>query len=708
MSILRRCYSCLADMSGGATCPTCGWQSGQEPDNNLYLPQGYVLNHRYLIGKVIGSGGFGVVYIAWDNNLDIRVAVKEFLPKELAARSHDHVSLTPYTGNSRDDYSFGVEKFLDEAKALAKFQDHPGIVSVHESFRANGTAYMIMQYLDGMTLKEYLKRQPGEKISFSLAVKALVPIMDALREVHKAGFVHRDVSPDNIFITRQQQVKLLDFGSARYAIGEHSKSLTSVLKQGYAPVEQYSVKGNQGPWSDVYAVAATLYRSITGLVPPDAMDRIQEDTLTSPRQLGVEIPEYGESAIMRGLALKATSRFENIQQFHQALISTEKVESLQGMSDEVVQPRRPTAQNIIECPECGAKNQLNPGDDPSALRCGKCKKELGVVAKSLQIAAITGKPVFKKINHNYYIVSILGGMLTAALSLSITDSHDVLAGFGFIAAGMLYIFAYIYHLVALHRTWQVLQGSTARTTPGSAVARLFIPIYNIYWMFVAYKGLADDSNKFASSNRLTSRISSGLSIALCICIFIPYVNYVLAPLIACFLVYQWSKFCEEVSDNWDDLRPKSDVSRIKSDSTAVVVVACVIGGIFIIGIFSAIAIPQFSAYRIKGYNSQATSDLRNFKTQVESYYSDNKNYPSDITLLTGIYKLQKSPDIEINYQPRCEQFSDQNNNEYKSSCVSYVIVSSHKKGDRIIATTNEDPKLYFKNKNENDDAYRPM
>jgi len=176
-----------------------------------------------------------------------------------------------------------------------------------------------MQYLDGMTLKEYLKRQPGEKIAFNMAVKAMTPIMDALREVHNAGFVHRDISPDNIFLTNQNQIKLLDFGSARYAIGEHTKTLTTVLKHGYAPPEQYSAKGNQGPWSDVYGVCATIYRCVTGIVPPDAMDRVQGDTIKSPKQLGIDIPLSGGQAIMRGLALKASDRFENIQQLQQAL-----------------------------------------------------------------------------------------------------------------------------------------------------------------------------------------------------------------------------------------------------------------------------------------------------------------------------------------------------------------------------------------------------
>ena len=313
------CPGCMSDQSGIRPCPSCSWDAASYLDNPLSLRPGHLLNNRYTIGKVIGVGGFGIVYIAWDNNLDIRAAIKEFLPKEYAARSFNHVSIAPYTGSADTDFSLGVEKFLEEAKALARFQEHPGIVTVHESFRANNTAYMVMQYLDGMTLKEYLKLQPGEKIAFNVAVKAMIPIMDALREVHNAGFVHRDISPDNIFLTSQKQVKLLDFGSARYAIGEYSKSLTSVLKHGYAPVEQYSVKGRQGPWSDVYAVCATIYRCVTGFAPLDAMERVQGDTIKTPKQFGIDLPLSGEVALMRGLALKAIDRFENIQQLQQAL-----------------------------------------------------------------------------------------------------------------------------------------------------------------------------------------------------------------------------------------------------------------------------------------------------------------------------------------------------------------------------------------------------
>jgi len=388
-----RCLSCMSELTA-SPCPACGADPGSLPDNQLYLPPGITLNNRYLIGKVIGVGGFGIVYLGWDTNLDVRVAVKEFLPKDIAGRSNDHVSLIPYSSNGRDDLQYGIQKFIEEAKSLAKFQDHPGIVKVNESFKANNTAYMVMQFLDGMTLKEYLKRQPGERMPFDVAVKALTPIMDALREVHKSGIVHRDISPDNIFITRQKQVKLLDFGAARYAMGEHSKSLTSILKQGYAPIEQYSSKGNQGPWTDVYAVAATIYRCITGEIPPDAMDRVQGECIKSPKQMGIEIPYSAELGLLQGLALKAAERFESIHLFQSSLASNQ-LKKEQTFNPQIVgsselqqaiknlhaplpiQTTNSMNTRYVECLECGAKNQLNPGDNPAALRCGKCKRELG-------------------------------------------------------------------------------------------------------------------------------------------------------------------------------------------------------------------------------------------------------------------------------------------------------------------------------------------
>lgn len=721
MNSPNRCYNCMSITADATSaCPSCGWTQENEPDSTLYLPMGYLLNNRYLIGKVIGVGGFGIVYVAWDSNLDVRVAVKEFLAKDYAARSTDHISLTVYSGGAREEHNLGIEKFIEEAKALAKFQDHPGIVKVNESFRANNTAYMVMQYLDGMTLKEYLKEQPGEKMPFNTAVKAMIPIMDALREVHSAGFVHRDISPDNIFITRQKQIKLLDFGSARYAIGEHSKSLTSVLKHGYAPVEQYSSKGNQGPWSDVYAVAATLYRCITGQPPTDAMDRMQEDTLKSPTQLGVDIPPAGESAIMRGLALKSNVRFKDIPLFQQALTSEETTTPVQGA---VIEPYRQQPQNIIECPECGAKNQLNPGEDPKTLRCGKCKWELGVSVASANNAEcgpivnlpvnqdFIGKIAFKSISHTYFIIAIIGGVLLFVLAALLEEGTEYfnananLSAICFLVSFALWLFAFIYHFIALHRCWAILQGSTARTTPGRAVGRLFIPFYNLYWYFVAYKGLAEDANTFAEMYGLKKRISIGLSLAVSICCVVPYINIAIVPLLFTFIIYQWSQFYNEVSANWNRLNVRRDDSiEVSGSNTAVIVCVILVSGIAVIGILAAIAIPQFSAYKTKGYNSAAIADLKNIKTAAESYFADHQSYPQSISSLN----ISNSNGVARNYEPECRKDYDYSARKTVIICQKYSISTTHSNGDKIFNTTSDEGIIYFRLKLEPGKQFIPM
>ena len=494
-----------------------------------------------------------------------------------------------------------------------------------------------MQYLDGITLKDFLKRQPGERIKFDIAIQALTPIMDALRAVHGAGYVHRDISPDNIFITRQKQVKLLDFGAARYAIGEHSKSLTTVLKHGYAPKEQYSTKGNQGPWTDVYAIAATLYRCITGEVPPDAMERMQDaDTIKSPKQLGIALPLQAELALMKGLALKASDRFESIRDFQDALKGIAPVSVQKQAEADLIEPRRPGDVRVVECPECGAKNQLQPGDDQNTLRCGKCRRELGVKAtscvnvqkpaeKTVPFASTSNSPIsFKPISHKSFIWTTIGGFIALAFMMSQDDNNSGLSAIVFL---LLWGFSYIYHYVALYRCWDVLQGSTARTTPGSAIGRLFIPFYNIYWIFVAYKGLAEDANRFAETYGLKSRISTGLSLAVSISMIIPYVNLIITPILFMFLIYQWSLFYTDVSNSWYHLEVKPDTASRPQTGNVGVIIATTFGGLFIIGILAAIAIPQFSAYRMKAYNSAAISDCKNLRTTVEAYFADHQNYP---------------------------------------------------------------------------------
>jgi serine/threonine protein kinase len=276
----------------------------------------------------------------------MKVAVKEFFPRELVTRDHGTSRVIVYDGDAKDYFSFGLDKFIDEARTLARFHGCPGIASVINYFGANGTGYMVMNYLEGLTFREFIDAKEGKRIPFELARDILMPVMDTLREVHGTGLLHRDVSPDNIYITYNRQVKLLDFGAARFAIGERSRSLTSILRPGYAPKEQYSSREPQGPWTDIYAVGATFYRAVTGQVPPEALDRAVRDDIVPPRRLGVHMSSQDESALMKSLAVRAADRFQNVPAFQSALA--------------IRVPER------VACPACNALT------DPQATTCSSC------------------------------------------------------------------------------------------------------------------------------------------------------------------------------------------------------------------------------------------------------------------------------------------------------------------------------------------------
>ncbi|WP_159438080.1 serine/threonine protein kinase [Massiliimalia massiliensis] len=311
----RVCYGCFAEKEPGKFCTKCGFNENDEQPY-LALPLGTILNGRYLVGKVLGIGGFGITYLGYDLTLEIKVAIKEYMPSALATRHPDHYSVA-LTGRVEQDFQYGMERFLDEAKILAKLQSTPHIVSVQNYFKENGTAYFVMEYIDGMSLKAYLSKN-GDKIPCDQAIAILQPIMEALIQVHAMNLLHRDISPDNIYITAKGESRLLDFGAARFALGD-GKSVSVILKHGYAPEEQYSSHGNQGPWTDVYAMGATLYRCITGQLPPDSVERIHGDAMKTPSELGFRISAHVENAIMKALAVKTEDRFPNMEAFISAL-----------------------------------------------------------------------------------------------------------------------------------------------------------------------------------------------------------------------------------------------------------------------------------------------------------------------------------------------------------------------------------------------------
>lgn len=312
------CMGCMEEKGAASICPHCGREEITTPESPYCLAPRTVLQEQYLVGRALGYGGFAVTYLGWDLNLARKVALKEYFPGGIATRGTGTKSITPYTGQANQDFSYGLEKFLEEARVLARFQNHPEIISVLNFFRANNTAYLVMEYLEGTTLKDYLATN-ADKISYEAAIKLMLPVMDALRQVHRAEILHRDISPDNIYITRAGQVKVLDFGAARFALSDRSQNLSVILKTGYAPEEQYRSKGKQGPWTDVYAVGATLYRAITGNIPPSAPDRLDEDDIERPSALGTVIDERSENALMKALAVRAADRFQSIEDLQAAL-----------------------------------------------------------------------------------------------------------------------------------------------------------------------------------------------------------------------------------------------------------------------------------------------------------------------------------------------------------------------------------------------------
>ena len=303
------CPGCMAKTAPvDGKCPVCGCNVNMENAPHQ-LPVNTILYGRYIVGRVLGAGGFGITYIGYDLKLDGRVAIKEYYPSGAANRS---VSLTVYPtaeGNG-NPFETGKERFLKEARVLSGFIEDSSIVTLRDYFEENGTAYIVMEYLDGEDLSHYAVRHG--KFTFDEALDLLEPAMLALDKVHKKGLIHRDISPSNLMVLSDGRIKVLDFGAARLQSVNGELSLSVMLKPGYAPIEQYSTHGEQGPWTDVYAMSATFYRLITGTAPTSATDRTCGSAVELPSALGVKITPAQEGALMHGLALQSADRTQTM------------------------------------------------------------------------------------------------------------------------------------------------------------------------------------------------------------------------------------------------------------------------------------------------------------------------------------------------------------------------------------------------------------
>ncbi len=296
---------------------------------NQALPTGNVVHDRYRIDKVLGAGGFGMTYQVMDLKEGAPAALKEYMPADFATRRAFSCTVQPNSGQEAPYEKF-LEKFLQEAQTIYKFKGHPNIVEVRHLFRENGTAYYVMELLDGEDLGKELARQGG-RMSWNCMIPIFLPVAMTLEAIHNAGLIHCDISPDNICMQRSGNPKLLDFGAARVLLQGEAVASVIVLKNGYAPPEQRFGR-KMGTWTDVYALAATIYRCITGRVPPAAEERLNGEEVIPPSQLGVEIPSVGwEQALMKGLALHMEQRYQTVREFWTALVADRIDLSIPGL-----------------------------------------------------------------------------------------------------------------------------------------------------------------------------------------------------------------------------------------------------------------------------------------------------------------------------------------------------------------------------------------
>lgn len=307
-----RCYQCMKEYDAKyEVCPHCGFIASVQNRTAYQLPPGTRLQGRYYIGIVLGTGGFGITYKAYDEKLDVIVAIKEYYPAGMVKRIKEDPAVIK-TGDGQ--FQRGLEQFLGEARNLAQFAGHPNIVQVYHYFIENQTGYIVMEYLEGVSMRYFLEVNE-ERISILYAKEIVLAAAHALSALHEQGILHRDISPDNIFLCTDGKVKLIDFGTSRDADCWNGKAQEVIVKPGYAPIEQYLEDKKEGPYTDVYALGATFYRAITGVVPPPATERCQKDLMLPPSEYNEQVPEYLDAAIMKAVHVDAKGRFPNMDAF---------------------------------------------------------------------------------------------------------------------------------------------------------------------------------------------------------------------------------------------------------------------------------------------------------------------------------------------------------------------------------------------------------
>lgn len=331
-----RCIRCMQPLNKSGACSCCGFNESEYETSASALKPGDCLNNRYFIGCVIGQGGFGITYSAWDIMLAVKVAIKEYYPAGMAGRGgRDKRNTEVYVQNNeyQSRYDKGLREFLREARTLAQFSQLRGIVAIRNFFGENNTAYIVMEYVEGIPVSRYVKQNgpfSGEEL-----LEKMEPILASLDIVHELGYLHRDISANNIMYMTDGQLKLIDFGAARMIENEDA-TITVSVKRGYSPTEQYLTKGRLGPWTDIYSVCATMYYMLTGKVPDDSIERVIEDRLEPlADNEAVNLDILIKQAIDKGMAVKDENRFRKIRELYKVMYpgKDEKREKVQLITE---------------------------------------------------------------------------------------------------------------------------------------------------------------------------------------------------------------------------------------------------------------------------------------------------------------------------------------------------------------------------------------
>lgn len=318
----RLCPFCFQETMREGKCTACGYECERELDQNGHLPPFFILNTKYLLGKKLGQGGFGITYLAKNMKTGVRCCIKEYYPAKLIRERKPDGTIILKEDADPAEYLDGLQRFMEEAQTLQELRDNVSVVDVLERFEENGTAYFVMELIEGCNLRAF-KREHTEQQTLKMALQMLLLIGSALAEVHRFGMIHGDISPENILISQDGEIKLIDFGAARsFRHGEPKQGQKIYLKPNYAPYEQYTIKPIQGPWTDIYALAATFYYIVSGQKMLDAMSRLKGQNYTPLYQLVPAISFELSAVIDRALAFDYHDRYRSMMEFLHALEKT--------------------------------------------------------------------------------------------------------------------------------------------------------------------------------------------------------------------------------------------------------------------------------------------------------------------------------------------------------------------------------------------------